>query len=268
MSQRFYDMHTHSLYSHDSTCPIEEMAEAQLAKGTLGFAVTDHCGGVDKMDVDEAFHSIRKASEKYAGKIKIFSGLEIGEAIWNLPHAKELSEKFAYDVIIGSVHAVRYTGMNESYSQIDFTDIPESEIFGFMSQYFDDVYQTADVFSFDILAHLTCPLRYINGKYGRNFDVHVFEDKITNILKCIIDKNIALEINTSGIGTSFDSFMPEEWIIEKYKNMGGFLITLGSDAHVSKNATNGFEKAAQMLRQLGFTHCYYYKNRKPVAYEI
>ncbi len=268
MSQRFYDMHTHSLYSHDSTCPIEKMAEAQLAKGALGFAVTDHCGGIDKMNIDEAYNSICKASEKYEGRIEIFSGLEIGEGIKNLSVVEELAKKHEYDVVIGSVHAVRCEEAYKSCSRMNFSVLSEVELFVFVSQYFDNVLETAEKVPCDILAHLTYVLRYINGKYGRNLDIHVFEDKITKILKTIIDKGIALEINTSGIGTTFDSFMPEEWIIEKYKNMGGFLITLGSDAHAPQNASNGFEKAAQTLRQLGFTHGYYYKNRKPVAYEI
>lgn len=268
MEMHFYDMHTHSLYSHDSTCPIEEMAEAQIKQGVAAFAVTDHCGYVDARDVDDAYFAAGEAAIKYADKIEILRGLEIGEGIWDLSLSEFLASKHEFDVVIGSVHAVRYSGMTNAYSAIDFSDIPENVLYGFMSQYFEDVYETAVKVPCDILAHLTCPLRYINGKYGRDFDIRKFWDIIERILLHIIEHSIALEINTSCINTPFNSFMPDEWIAEKYRSMGGYLVTLGSDAHVSQNAANGFQEAVLMLKKLGFTHCYYYKNRKPVSYKI
>ena len=118
----------------------------------------------------------------------------------------------------------------------------------------------------DVLAHLTCPLRYINGKYKRNVSSRRYEEKIIEILKYIIENAIAMEINTSGIGNGF--LMPDEWIIKKFKDMGGYLITLGSDTHMSQNVGNGFGEALERLKKYGFVNCYYYKNRKNIQYKI
>ena len=46
---------------------------------------------------------------------------------------------------------------------------------------------------FDVLTHLTCPLRYINGKYNRGIDISIFNREIEEILQEIIKKEIALE---------------------------------------------------------------------------
>ena len=102
----------------------------------------------------------------------------------------------------------------------------------------------------DVLAHLTCPLRYINGKYKRNVSSRRYEEKIIEILKYIIENAIAMEINTSGIGNGF--LMPDEWIIKKFKDMDGYLVTLGSDTHMSQNVGNGFGEVLEILKEYGF----------------
>ena len=263
---KLYDMHIHTEASHDSRCYVCEMAKAQIEKGAKGFAVTDHCGTIDGKDIDNSVLSAIRCAEEYKGQIEVLKGIELGEAIWDYDLAKSISEKFELDVIIGSVHAVRYKGMTKPYSCIDFSAVADETIYSYLSQYFDDVLETVENASIDIMAHLTCPVRYINGKYGRNIDVRVFGEKIERILQVIIDKHIAMEINTSG----FDSgmLMPDVWIIEKYRDMGGVLITLGSDAHVSANASKGFEEVAKILKEKGFDKCFYYKDRKPLPYEI
>ena len=137
-----------------------------------------------------------------------------------------------------------------------------------MHTYFDDVFTTLTTLPCDIMAHLTCPLRYINGKYNRSISSRDYEEQITKILEYIIKNSIAMEINTSGIGTAFNTLMPDEWIIKKYYEMGGYLITLGSDAHISENIGNGFNEAIAFLKETGFKKCYYYKNRKAIAYDL
>ena len=135
---------------------------------------------------------------------------------------------------------------------IDLRTVPTEEMPGFMDKYFDEVLETLEKLPCDIMAHLTCPLRYINGKYNLNFDIRPYEKKIERILQFIIDHGIAMEVNTSGKIGENGYYMPDEWIIEKYRDMGGYLITLGSDAHVSENIGRAFEETLCMLKQFGF----------------
>lgn len=258
------DMHTHSESSHDSECKISDMYLSQKARGTKFFAVTDHFDTYSHKDYDifspiaEAHEKAAELNEKFGGGI--LSGIEISEG-FRCPAVMEAAKDlFRGDVVIGSVHLVRYPGLEEAYSKIDFSALSDGVIADYLDAYFDDMEETLKTTDFDILAHLTCPLRYIVGKYGRSVDLTRYEKKIENILRSIINKGIALEVNTSSSALLKD-YMPPREIIEKYRAMGGYLITLGSDAHVAENASNDFAAAIKMLRDMGFSNIYYYKER-------
>lgn len=268
----FADMHTHSEHSHDSTCPIEEMIKSQRERGINVFAVTDHFD-TSANEVYDIFTPIKRACEeadelrKKNPDMKILRGVEIGESFWQEGVAEEIICAVDFDVIIGSVHLVRHEGLRQAYSGIDFGAMTDEEIYAYLDTYFEDVLTLLDYADFDILAHLSCPLRYIVGKYGRKIELSRYSERIDQILKLTIKSGKALEVNTSSFDTLGD-FMPGREIIKRYKDMGGYLITLGSDAHVSKNAAVHFEEAKSELREMGFEHVYYYEKRKPFAIKI
>lgn len=269
-----FDMHTHSENSHDSVCPVREMAEAAQKNKLDGFAVTDHCDieYYDSLDLDSICKgSIDDASAAAAeSELLILKGIEIGEAFWHNNIAERILAAHDFDVVIGSVHAVRFKDYEMPYSQIDFGKMGKEKAILYMDQYFDDMLKMTDECDFDVLAHLTCPLRYINGKYGLGIDCKQYKDKITEILRKIIDKKIAMEINSSCMyeGSGYCEFLPEEWIVELYKSLGGKLITTGSDAHAAKNSALNFKLLYNMLKKIGFDKAYFYQNRKAKEYRI
>lgn len=268
------DMHTHSRSSHDSVATVLEMAEAFIKNNAYAFCVTDHCD-IEIFDESNAF-SLTEASYKEAsevskllcGKIKVLRGVEIGESLWDIKNAFKILDAFDFDLVIGSVHAVRYKIYTMPYSTIDFSKMTDIEINEYLNLYFDELLDTMRLNIFDIMAHLTCPLRYINGKYGLNIDSKKYESKIIPILEYVIKNDIAMEINTSGIGTNFGVLMPENWIIKKFKEMGGHIITLGSDAHAPENVLKGFDDTIKTLKEYGFDGYYYYEKRKKIKVEI
>lgn len=266
------DMHTHSEMSHDSLCKTEDMYKAQLQNGTSVFAVTDHFDTASFKDCD-VFSPIRKSCEiveelnKRHCNGNILSGVEISEGFWYPQEYEKVLSLADYDVIIGSVHLVRYADLTEAYSKIDFSKLSYKTIVRYIDTYFDDILTMLDTTDFDILAHLTCPLRYINGKYKVDLDLSQYSNKIEKILRRIIQKGIALEINTSSFDT-LNNFMPPIEILTKYRRMGGYLITLGSDAHISANASSNFGKAIDEIKKIGFKHIYFYKKRSPYQITI
>lgn len=267
------DMHTHSEHSHDSRCPISDMAKKQIENGTSIFAVTDHCdiGYYETLDIKKLIgDSVSDAKKNNAeiDGVEILAGLEIGETFWHKEIAEKLLSDNSYDVVIGSVHAVQYEGYTMPYSQIDFAMLGRKTTCEYLDKYFDDVSELIESTDFDILAHLTCPLRYINGKYGLNIDCKIYNDKIEDILKAVIKRNLVLEINTSCRGGNYDEFMPEEWIIKLYKALGGSLVSLGSDAHIKENASYYFSEAVEMLKNNGFNKSCYLKSRKIHQYDL
>ena len=94
-----------------------------------------------------------------------------------------------------------------------------------------------------------------------NFDYSVVIEDIKDLLSTVITRNKALELNTANAKDGF--FMPDEYILKLYKEMGGELITLGSDAHVAENVANGLNEGKLLLKKCGFTKYYYYEKRKP-----
>lgn len=267
------DMHTHSEFSHDSVCKIEDMCLAQIEKGTEIFAVTDHldCFLYNDYDIFTPIANARKAVEelnkRYADKLLILSGMEIGESI-RYPEVYQKTVGLTdYDVIIGSVHCVDYKNGLEPYVSVDFSKFTTEEVYEFLDIYFNDLLKTVDDIDFDILAHLTCPMRYINGKYHLGITLERYEQIIDTILEKIIKKGIALEVNTSSY-EFLNSSMPDEEILRKYYSIGGRLITLGSDAHVAQNASSNFKAAIEMLKRIGFDRVYYYQKRTPKEIEI
>ncbi len=268
-----FDMHTHSRNSHDSKSVIADVAKEAIKNGIEAFAVTDHCDieYYVEHDISNRINSsVKEATEtkkEFEGKVKILRGVEIGEGIWNMDYTKELLNANEYDMVIGSVHAVRYKDKTEPYSTIDFSKLSKETIYEFLNCYFDDLLETLKSYSFDVMAHLTCPLRYINGKYKLSVDSMRFEEKIVKILDYIIQNDIAMEINTSGVD-AFGMLMPDEWIIRHFYDMGGRLITLGSDAHTPENIGSSFDEAVGFLREIGFENYYYFENRMAIEVSL
>lgn len=267
------DMHTHSENSHDSICKIEDMYFSQIKKGNRIFAVTDHfdTASFDEYDIftpiKTAVKTVENLNEKYGNENLILSGIEISEGFWHPQSYQKVMDMSEYDVIIGSVHLVKYKDLTCAYSSIDFTKLDKDTIVEYMDAYFDDVLTMTETENFDILAHLTCPIRYIKGKYNIDIDLACYEKKIDMILQAIIQKGIALEVNTSSFD-KLNDFMPTIDILKKYHDMGGYLITLGSDAHVDTDAAKHFDEAIDTIKKIGFENIFFYKKRNPLQITI
>lgn len=263
-----WDCHTHTRFSHDSECDPTASLKAANEKGITGFAVTDHCD-IEFCENADVKTPIAKSADcaRQTGE-NVLVGVEIGEGIWHKSVARDIINDNRFDIVLGSVHAVKYKNFTLPYSTIDFSAFSQDEIEKYLNSYFDDMLEMLETTDFDVLTHLTCPLRYITGKYGKQVDLKIYSKKIEIILQKIIQKGIALEVNTSCLNSNYNALMPNTDIIKQYKQLGGYLVTLGSDAHEAKRIAYGFDYALEELKKLGFCNIYYYKNRKPVGVEI
>lgn len=264
------DMHTHTNNSSDCNTPMEDTVKSAIEKGIEVLAFTDHCEWLC-FDVKNNYESIKNSlaeadavQKKYKDKIKILSGIELGEYIYNKNLGDYMLKSLDYDVVIASLHVRRD---NTVFSFTDYSKEKEEDIREMLEEYFEDLYELAKVMDYDVLAHLTIPYRYINGKYGHNFDSREYEKIITKILKTVIKREKALEINTSGVKT-FGMLFPDEWIVEKYYDLGGRIITIGADAHTPENVASGFDEVEKYLKEVGFTGYYYFEKRNKVFVEF
>lgn len=266
-----FDSHNHTNCSFDSNCKIDDLCAAAIKKGIEGIVISDHCD-IEYYKEDNIYENIKKsfndslaAKEKYKGKLKVLAGVEIGDMMWDKNAFEEIMGSFDFDTVINSVHLVRFKGEDISFSSSDFTFNEAKES---LKIYFDDLLTTAQEMRGDILAHITYPYRYFNGKWKFNlcWDEHI--DKIEEILKTIIRRNIALEINSSGIGGPVNDFMPNKEITMLYKNLGGEFVTIGSDSHAAERVGNGVREAEKMLKECGFKSYFYYERRKPYKIDL
>ena len=268
------DMHSHTRNSHDAVSDPDALCQRNIERGVKGCAFTDHCDicFYGKMDLyQNIIKSCKDADEmkkKYAGKLDVLRGVEPGEAIWHMNIVYDLISMCDFDVVLGSVHTVRHEKTSTPFSSVDFTDWDKETLLDFMDKYFDELKQTLIQTPCDIMTHLTVPLRYLNGKYHKDIDIDLYTDKIENILHFIIEHGIAMEVNTSGAGSSYDVLLPERKFIEMYRNMGGYLITLASDTHSEDKAANAFTETVAMLKEIGFRHIYKYEKRVPIQCTI
>ena len=265
-----YDFHMHSTNSLDGRQSVEEACITAIEKGLCGIAITDHADinfFVKDKTLDRftnLISDLESARKKFGNKLEIFTGIEVAEYLTNPEGAEQTLALTEYDVVLGSIHTVLMDGIPDSYSRIDFGSMTMDKIIAFVDLYYDKMLEMIENTSFDILTHLTCPLRYINGKYGRELDINIFKGKISNILSEVIRREIVLEVNTSGRAEEKKFFMPDRDILEAYYEMGGRRVSIASDAHVSRNITVGFDDAEKMLKEIGFNGYYIFTKRKPI----
>ena len=270
----FFDCHAHTTFSHDAKSDPFELCQKEMEKGSCGVAFTDHydnfrCRVSDqKTPVIESVKKAKELDSSFGGKFRVFSGIEIGEEICDRETGAEAHEMAAYDVILGSLHYFLYRDITVAYSTYDFSNADDEYLHGFMLKYFDLLITTIATTDFDILTHITCPLRYIVGKYGKQIDLSRYDEQIDKILDLAVKKHLALEINTSGINTSFGRYFPDLEYVQRFIDKGGYMITLGADAHISENAAQGFDELIPKLLKMGINQAYYFEERIPIPYSL
>lgn len=261
----YVDLHTHSEHSHDSECSVYDMALAQKEKGTAIFCVTDHFDFPNRCDEE----SIKRIKNSYTDvrntKVKgveVLAGIELTRGHQCKEAVKQLLDYCDFDCIIGSVHGVELNGRFLRPSTTDFSVFNKAETQTIIDAYFNYLYDVIG-FECDTVAHISYPARYI-----KQFDIKENINKFKDAFKMIIEKDIALEINTGYLKRNNCDFAPSRDLLKIYKDMGGKKITLGSDAHKKENASFCFDEAKEMLNSLGIKTAFYYKKRQPIEYEI
>ena len=115
---------------------------------------------------------------------------------------------------------------------------------------------------------MTYPLRYIVGEHNIPVDMSAFGEKIDEILSLLVKNNKALEINTSGLRQKLGRTMPEEDVVRRFKELGGEMVTVGSDAHYAKDIGAGIGSGIEIAKRSGFDSVTLFQNRTPVQIPI
>lgn len=273
---QIYDCHIHSVFSFDGRDTIDDIVKEAIAKGAKAITITDHTSPQSD-DYDPYEHiklsaeKTKAAATKYKDEILVLTGAERSDILPARVH--EPFYDFDLDCILGSVHSE--PTITEYFPDAPYkslTTCSETASIDFLIQVVKKYYfKLSDLVyngNVDVITHMTYPFRYINGKANRGLDVGLFYKEIDEVLDGIINKEKALEVNTSGKGSKWNEFMPNADILKRYFDMGGRNITIGSDAHKKENIAVGFSDALSMLKKIGFTHGSYFVKRQRYEYEL
>ena len=263
----FTDTHTHSAFSRDSICSVVESVEAGIAARIAGLSFTDHIDiGVpegevgDYFDISEQQAAIQECVRKYGKQIQIYTGVEVGLQTHCLPEIEKMISAHRFDIVIGSIHWVNlvdpYTGgyyrgksLKEAYRE-------------YLEFYIDCI---RGYRNFDILGHYDYISRYAPYK-EKTITYRAFKDHFDTLFTIAIENGKAIELNTRSFlsrnGQPPPQFDPD--VFKRYRELGGELVTLGSDAHDTIRLAADFEYYAARLKQCGFSYLTHFKERNHV----
>ena len=132
-------------------------------------------------------------------------------------------------------------------------------------KYFNDMLNSLKEYdNFDSLGHLDYLIRYIPPYCGnKDYLLKEYQETLDEIFKLLIQKNKALEINTAGLIKGLPCFHPKLEVLKRYLELGGELITIGSDGHFPDKIATEFAKTEELLKSCNLKGYYVYRNRKP-----
>lgn len=262
------DSHVHTNCSSDAADTAASMCESAVRKGLFALTITDHCecgeferGGYGR-SVPLSCAETQKAARGFSSRLRVLSGVELGEPAQAPGSAERALACGRFDFVLASVHNVR--------GKADFYDLDYSaeNVDGLLERYFAELLETVEWGRFDSLAHLTYPLRYIVGESHIPVRMEKWAGPVDRILKALIRAKKALEVNTSGFRQKIGTPLPDLPILKRYRELGGELVTLGSDAHRLEDVGAGIEAGLHVLQEAGFRDFAVYVDHKPQMFPI
>lgn len=261
------DFHTHSSNSGDCDIPMSVQIEAAINKGISHLCITEHMDydfpeTPDEnisfvLDTDTYYKEFISNKEKYADKINLYFGVELGLQPHLANMHKDYISKYDFDFIIGSSHVC--DGYDVYYPDF-YKNKDEKACY---MRYFESELENINAFNdFDVYGHLDYVVRYGPTK-DANYQFNDYKDILDEILKKLISSGKGIEINTGGLKKGMKETNPSLDILKRYKELGGEIITVGSDAHFAENIAYGFDRAKGVLEKAGFTRYAVFKDRKP-----
>lgn len=269
------DYHLHSSFSGDCQTPMEEQIKRAIELGIEDLCFTEHLDldypehyGYFSLEIDKYIEELKSMKEKYKDKIKIHLGIEFGLEPGLAKRYKTLAKKYPFDFIIGSTHLINW----EDPYYPDFWKGKTRQ--QGITDYFNTVLLNIKSYDeYDTLGHLDYIIRYANMPknpnrnkelYFDNFLYKEYEEVLDEILSYIIKKDKALEVNSAGYKYGLGAPNPGYCVLGRYKELGGSLITIGSDAHKPEHIGHEFKKINKLLTGVGFDKYTIFINREPV----
>ena len=263
-----YDYHIHTSFSDDSSTSMNDMIDAACSAGLKEIAITDHFDPnypdpayPFELNFDQYHKALMEAKESYKDRITIRKGVEIGIQHGDtMKKCIDAARSFPYDFIIGSFHCAE--GYELYGNQFFINRTPEEAYIAYYTYVYENLKEYKD---YDVVGHLNIIDRYTDKIAEPSYYMEIVEE----IIKLIIADGKGLEINTSsfryGLG---DRTTPAHEMLQLFKDFGGEIITIGSDAHKTKDIGFKLDYAQDMIRALGLKYLTTFEQRKPIFVKL
>lgn len=267
------DYHLHSSFSGDSDTPMEKMILRGIELGLTQMCFTEHNDfdypvtasepeGFFELNPDAYLYDLLCLKEKYAGRIRILFGVELGLQ----PHLARKNAAFAkahdYDFIIASSHLC---GGRDPFYPSFYEGRTQEEAY---REYFTSILDNLRVYSnFDVYGHLDYVVRY-GPKKDEGYSYEAYRDIFDAILTRLIDMEKGIEINTKQLAKGLREANPCAGVLRRYRELGGEIVTVGSDAHKPEQIAACFDRAADILKDCGFRYYATFEKRSPSFHKL
>ncbi|MDO5785079.1 MAG: histidinol-phosphatase HisJ family protein [Eubacteriales bacterium] len=275
----FADYHVHTAFSDDSVYRMEDVIQDAIAMGMDELCFTDHVDYGIKYDWDSGhtityrdgepfanvdypryMQTIARMQQRYGDKISLKTGLEFGMQTHTIPQYKALFQRYPFDFIILSVHQVEdkefwTQDFQRGRTQQQYNQRYYEEMLALVKQYTD----------YSVLGHMDLITRY--DKAG----IYPFENirpYVEEILKIVIADGKGIELNTSYYRYGLKDTTPSVSILQLYRELGGEIITIGSDSHKPEHLGAHIPEAMALLAELGFSAFCTYDKMEPKFHAI
>lgn len=271
------DNHVHTSFSGDSDTPMEDMVKEGIKKGLSSICFTDHTDYLFpkeryhmdfEFDVDRYFMTTRQLQEKYPD-FPIYTGIELGLKNDVLAMNQALTEKYPFDFVIGSTHLV--DNIDPYYEDYWEANGEENGI----RHYYEVTLENVNTpFDYDVYGHIDYVIRYCptikkarkQHVVDESHYIHFMQQNkkiIQEILHTLIQKEKGIEVNTGGFKYGLGHPNPHETILSWYRELGGKIVTIGSDAHETAFLAYDFQRLPELLKACGFDHYTVFRGRTP-----
>jgi len=260
-----FDYHMHSRVSFDGHDTGLELAQAAVKAGLKEICFTDHLDydpleqmGVLAFDT-EAYNAEYDRLE--VPGLTIRRGMEFGMTPDNVAQFKRDLQRRPFDFVLGSIHFV--DDLDVYYPQWWQGKTPlQAE-----KRYLDATLECVRLHDeFDVLAHLTYIAKTHSHPAPRPVPYEEHREVVDEILRTLAAKGKGLEMNSSGVDRC-GGFLPTADYFRRFKELGGQIVTIGSDAHTASRVGQYSFEACEILKDI-FGYVCTFENRKPVFHKL
>ena len=275
----FADYHVHSAYSDDSDYPLEQVIRDAVAMGMDEICLTDHVDYGIKVDWDEGgeipyygsrprmnvdypryMAQLHELQQRYGDRIRIKIGLEFGMQTHTIPRYRALFARYPLDFVILSIHQVEdqefwTQEFQRGRTQQEYHERYYEELLAVMQEYKD----------YSVLGHLDSITRY--DKRG-TLPFKRVRPIVEQILRCAIEDGKGIEVNTSSHRYGLSDTTPSVEILKLYRELGGTILTIGSDSHAPAYLGTHITETRALLRELGFRQFCTFDRMQPVFHAL